>query len=422
MNIAIIGTGYVGLVTGAVLSEIGHTVTCLDINEEKIAILRSGISPIYEPGLEEIIKRNIALDRLFFTTNATDAFYNAEIIFIAVGTPQREDGAADLFYIEQATKDIAANVNRNAIIVVKSTVPVGTNDRIEAIIQEHMHKGLHIHVVSNPEFLREGHAIHDTFHGDRIVIGAEDEGAGYTVAALFDSIDIPVLHTNRRSAEMIKYASNAFLAVKISYINQISNLCEAVGADIHAVADGMGMDKRIGRAFLNAGLGYGGSCFPKDTEALAFLGRQHAVSTSIVDAAIDANANQRQLFIEKVVAFFEGNVLHKRISVLGLSFKPNTDDMREAPSIDIIKSLAAKGARVTVFDPVVKHTNLLDDFDILYAASKEDCIDNTDAILLITEWDDFIDNDWLLEQVKANSAVLFDGRNMVRNDLGEFLC
>lgn len=418
MNVAIIGTGYVGLVTGAILSEVGHTVTCLDINEKKIEMLLEGISPIYEPGLDEIIQNNIANNRLFFTTNLQDAFRHAEVIFIAVGTPQGEDGAANLEYVEQAAKDITLYVDHNVIIVVKSTVPVGTNDRIEEIIHHNMREGVHMDVVSNPEFLREGHAIHDTFYGDRIVIGAENEKAGNIVESLFSDIKIPVLRTNRRSAEMIKYASNAFLAVKISYINQISNLCEKVGADINAVADGMGMDKRIGRAFLNAGLGYGGSCFPKDTEALAYLGREKDVSVSIIDATIEANKVQRQLFLKKVLEHFNGNVFGKKLAVLGLAFKPNTDDMREAPSVYIIRALANKGAEVFAYDPVVKHTHLLDEVNMSYALSLEQCVTDADAVLLITEWDEFVNANWLRLKALMKSEVIFDGRfvlNRVKN-------
>ncbi|MEK3873945.1 MULTISPECIES: UDP-glucose dehydrogenase family protein [unclassified Paenibacillus] len=422
MNVAIIGTGYVGLVTGAVLSEIGHTVSCLDISEHKINMLRSGKSPIYEPGLEEILQRNIENGRLHFTTKAEEAFHTSEVIFIAVGTPQGEDGAANLTYLEQAAKDIALHITHDVVVVVKSTVPVGTNDTVEKFIREYAKPGLEIHVVSNPEFLREGHAIHDTLNGDRIVIGAESEQAGNTVESLFSPIHVPVLRTNRRSAEMIKYASNAFLAVKISYINQISNLCEAMGADIQAVADGMGMDHRIGRDFLNAGLGYGGSCFPKDTEELVYLGRKSAVSMSIVESAIQANMQQRQLFVNKVMQHFNGDVSGRKIAVLGLAFKPNTDDMREAPSIDIIKALSVKGADVFVYDPVVKHTSLLDDVDVVYAKSINDCVEAADATLLITEWEQFIKADWSSLRLLMKSDVIFDGRNMLPIKEREIIC
>ncbi|OXS77030.1 UDP-glucose 6-dehydrogenase [Lysinibacillus sp. KCTC 33748] len=414
MNVGIIGTGYVGLVTGAVLSDIGHVVTCLDINEEKINTLKKGQSPIYEPGLDEILARNIAASRLCFTTNAQEAFAQADIIFISVGTPQGEDGAADLSYIEQAAKDIAINVDHDVIVVVKSTVPVGTNDRVEEILHANMLAGLQIHVVSNPEFLREGHAINDTFYGDRIVIGAENPIARDKIESLFQSLNIPILHTNRRSAEMIKYASNAFLAVKISYINQISNLCNALGADVNAVADGMGMDHRIGRAFLNAGLGYGGSCFPKDTEALTYLASENDVNLSIVQSAIQANSEQRHIFVQKVINHFKGEVVGKKIAILGLAFKPNTDDMREAPSIMIIKELVAKGAEISAYDPVVKKSSYLEGIELTYAATKEECVSESDAILLVTEWQEFIEADWAKLMTYSSNAIVFDGRQILK--------
>ncbi|MED4954417.1 UDP-glucose/GDP-mannose dehydrogenase family protein [Paenibacillus macerans] len=417
MRITVLGTGYVGLVTGTILSEIGHTVICLDNDRKKIELLKAGVSPIFEPGLEEIIQRNIEHRRLYFTNEYEQAFQETDVIFIAVGTPQGKDGAADLTYLLQAAKDIAVHIHRNVVVVVKSTVPVGTNDLVEQLIRQHAKPTLDIQVVSNPEFLREGHAVQDTLYGDRIVIGAEHKKAGDLVEALFSPIQVPVLRTDRRSAEMIKYASNAFLAVKISYINQIYNLCGAVGADIKAVADGIGMDRRIGRDFLNAGLGYGGSCFPKDTEALAYLGRQNAVSMSIVESAIQANTRQRQLFIDKVLQYFDGEVSGRKIAVLGLAFKPNTDDMREAPSVDIIKCLSAKGADVFVYDPVVKHTPLLDDINLVYANSMSECVKGANATLLVTEWEEFVQADWSYLAGLMAETVVFDGRNVLNNHL-----
>lgn len=416
MGLSIIGTGYVGLVTGTVLSDIGHSVTCLDINEEKIALLRQGKSPIYEPGLDELLQKNIREQRLSFTTDVSQAFKDAQFIFIAVGTPQGDDGSANLSFIEQAAKDIAMNVTHDCIVVVKSTVPVGTNDIVEQILKEYGLPHVQFHVVSNPEFLREGHAIRDTFYGDRIVIGAELDKVSEEVAALFQPLNVPIVKTNRRSAEMIKYAANAFLAVKISYINQISNLCEKVGADIGAVADGIGMDKRIGRAFLNAGLGYGGSCFPKDTEALSYLGRQNNSPVSIVESAIKANKDQRELFVDKVLNHFNRDVRGKKIAVLGLAFKPNTDDMREAPSVDIIKMLAERGALLYVYDPVVKYTHLLEDVNVNYVISLETCVREVDATLLITEWDEFVNADWDKLKSLMNSVNLFDGRMVLKQN------
>lgn len=413
MKVAVIGTGYVGLVTGTILSDIGHTVVCLDVNEEKINTLKTGISPIYEPGLEKLLEKNIANQRLFFTTNSIEAFQHAEVIVIAVGTPQGENGAANLSYVEQAAISIAKNVDHDVIVVVKSTVPVGINDWVENVIRENLQNNVHVDVVSNPEFLREGHAIHDSFYGDRIVIGAENKAAGDLVEALYCNIDIPVLRTDRRSAEMIKYASNAFLAVKISYINQISNLCDKLGADINAVADGMGMDKRIGRQFLNAGLGYGGSCFPKDTESLMQLGRENNISLSIVESAVRANREQRTFFINKVLTHFNGNVRGEKIAVLGLAFKPDTDDMREAPSIDIIKALADHEANIFVYDPVVKYTDVLEGLNLKYAASLEKAIVGAAAVLLVTEWNEFASVDWEQLQTLLQFDTIFDGRNIL---------
>ncbi|MEY2357594.1 UDP-glucose dehydrogenase family protein [Lysinibacillus capsici] len=399
-NIAIIGTGYVGLVTGVVLSEIGNTVTCIDIDENKVRILQRGQSPIYEPGLDELMVKNIDAKRLFFTTNHKEALANSNIIFIAVGTPQSESGAADLTYIKQAAKDIALNIVKDTIVVVKSTVPVGTNDLVESIIKEHLITNRKVDVVSNPEFLREGHAIQDTFYGDRIVIGAENNEAGNTIKKLFKPLNLPIVQTNRRSAEMIKYAANAFLAVKISYINEIANLCEAMDANVLDVADGMGLDHRIGRAFLNPGLGYGGSCFPKDTEAIAYLGREYCAPLTIVENAIKANFRQREIFLQKVLNYFDGNLEGKIIGMLGLSFKPNTDDLREAPSVYLIEELEKRGAIVKAYDPVVKHLpQCVEHFD--------EVINNSNIVLLVTEWEEF-------KSLEIPANKLFDGRYFLK--------
>ncbi|KOS60731.1 UDP-glucose/GDP-mannose dehydrogenase family protein [Lysinibacillus agricola] len=395
-NVAVIGTGYVGLVTGVVLSEIGHTVTCIDLDEQKVNSLKLGMSPIYEPSLDELMVKSIESGRLYFTTNHQEAFVNARIVFIAVGTPQSESGAADLSYIQQAAKDIALKIVNDTIIVVKSTVPIGTNDLVEKIIYENLVADVDVNVVSNPEFLREGHAIHDTFHGDRIVIGAESIEAGDTIEQLFNPLEIPVVRTNRRSAEMIKYAANAFLATKISYINEIANLCEKMGANVLDVADGMGLDHRIGRAFLNPGLGYGGSCFPKDTEAIAYLGRQYETPLTIVESAIKANFHQRELFLHKVLDYFHGNVEGKIIGMLGLAFKPNTDDLREAPSLYLIEELEKRGAIVKAYDPVVKNLKQC-------VCSVQEVLINSNAVLLVTEWDEF-------KKANIDNSVIFDGR------------
>lgn len=411
-NVAVIGTGYVGLVTGVVLSEIGHIVTCIDINDNKVNTLRAGKSPIYEPGLDELMLKNIDANRLNFTTNHREAFVDAEVIFIAVGTPQSDSGAADLTYIKQAAKDIALHIVSDTIVVVKSTVPVGTNDLVQSIIGENIVGDVKIEVVSNPEFLREGHAIHDTFHGDRIVIGAETEESGNIIEQLFKPLNLPIVRTNRKSAEMIKYAANAFLAVKISYINEIANLCEAVGANVADVADGMGMDHRVGRAFLNAGLGYGGSCFPKDTEAIAYLAKENYAPLTIVEKAIKVNTRQRQLFLEKVLQHFNDNIVGRKIAILGLAFKPNTDDLREAPSLYLIEQLKKRGAEITVYDPIVKEAAIL---GVRSTDSIQQCVEKAEAILLVTEWDEFKTADWSEISQLVHSKVLFDGRNILGN-------
>ncbi|GLC87820.1 UDP-glucose dehydrogenase family protein [Lysinibacillus piscis] len=403
MNVAVIGTGYVGLVTGVVLSEIGHIVTCIDIDEQKVKTLKEGKSPIYEPGLAELMVKNIEANRLYFTTNHREACEKASMVFIAVGTPQSDNGAADLTYIRQAAKDIAKNIINDTVVVLKSTVPIGTNDLVETIVRENLVANVKIDVVSNPEFLREGHAIHDTFHGDRIVIGSESQESGDIVEQLFSSLKLPVVRTNRRSAEMIKYAANAFLATKISYINEIANLCEKMGANVLDVADGIGLDHRIGRAFLNPGIGYGGSCFPKDTEAIAYLGREYDAPLTIVESAIKANFRQRELFLHKILNYFNEDVKGKIIGMLGLAFKPNTDDLREAPSLYLIEELEKRGAVVKAYDPVVKHLTQC-------VETIEEVLIETDAVLLVTEWEEFLK----LKEVQGCKKI-FDGRYLLVN-------
>ncbi len=398
MNITVVGTGYVGLVTGAVLADLGHYVTCLDVDTQKIALLKQGESPIYEPGLTELLHSNIQHQRMFFTTDIETAYKQAEVIFIAVGTPQNSEGAADLQYVEQVIKDLARIVDHNVIIVMKSTVPVGTNDWVEETLHANKQFDIQIEVVSNPEFLREGFALQDSYHGDRLVIGAENEQAGDIVQSLFVGLDVPVIRTNRRSSEMIKYASNAFLAVKITYINEIANLCEKLDVNVLEVADGMGMDKRIGRSFLRPGIGYGGSCFPKDTEAIAYLGRQYHAPLTLVESTIEANFRQRELFLNQVLDYFEGHIEGKVIGMLGLAFKPDTDDLREAPSLYLIEQLERRGAIIKAYDPVVKHLRQC-------VATKELAMQDAQAVLLVTEWAEF-------GHLDLDSVKLFDGRYM----------
>lgn len=403
MKVAVIGTGYVGLVTGTVLAEIGHTVTCIDLDEAKIKQLQSGVPTIYEPGLEALLVSNSKQKRLSFTTDHTSAFRGADVILLAVGTPQGDDGQADLSYIQEAAKTIAETVTEDVVVIVKSTVPPRTNDVVEQLIRKQLVHDVRVDVVSNPEFLREGHAVEDAFHGDRIVIGSECAEAGALVGKLYAGLDMPILQTDRRSAEMIKYAANAFLAVKISYINEIANLCDAIGADVSDVADGMGMDKRIGRAFLNAGIGYGGSCFPKDTEAIAYVAQQQATPLTIVESAIETNREQRRKFITKIEKHFDGELANKKIAILGLAFKPNTDDLREAPSLEIIEALETQGAVITVFDPIVVHQKS--------AVSMVECVKEADAVVLVTEWQEFIDADWAEIAENVAEKIIFDGRN-----------
>ena len=349
MNITVAGTGYVGLVTGVCLAEHGHHVTCLDIDEAKIETMKRGHSPIYEPGLEELMRKN--RDRLVFTTDYRLAYGGAQVIFIGVGTPEKKDGSANLRYVFQVAKQIAEAARQDCVVVVKSTVPIGTNDRVEELIRREAAPGVRLTVASNPEFLAQGTAVQDTLHASRIVIGAEDENSAQVLRRVYEGFDAPLLVTNRRSAEMIKYASNDFLALKISYINEIANLCETVGADIEDVARGMGYDRRIGGQFLKAGIGYGGSCFPKDTKALSWLASFNDNELKTVKAAIEVNENQKFKLIKKARRYYD-DFHGLTVAVLGLTFKAGTDDLREAPSLVSIPILLDDGARVKAWDPV----------------------------------------------------------------------
>ncbi|MGD6875647.1 UDP-glucose dehydrogenase family protein [Bacillus infantis] len=411
MNITIAGTGYVGLVTGVCLSDVGHHITCFDINEDKVAMLNSGKSPIYEPGLEELIKINMEKGKLKFTSSPKEAYAGAECIFLAVGTPENEDGSANLTYIEDAALTISEYITTDAIIVTKSTVPVGTNERIERLIKERLPQSINIKAVSNPEFLREGTAIHDTFHGDRIVIGSNDEDAGDAVEKIYAPFNIPVVRTDIRSAEMIKYASNAFLATKISFINEVANLCEATGANIEHVAEGMGYDKRIGNRFLQAGVGFGGSCFPKDTKALQHLAAQHDYDFQMLQVIINVNTEQKNKLFSKAQSHL-GSLEGKRAAVLGLSFKPNTDDIREAPSLELINHLLLENADVTVFDPIaMSNVEKLYGNKIEYARSAEMAIEGADVAFIVTEWKEIKEISLNTFKSLMRTAIIFDGRN-----------
>lgn len=416
MKIAVLGTGYVGLSTGVCLSEIGHNVICIDTDEQKIKSLRQGISPIYEPGLENLLIQNAAAGRLLFTTSHREALNGAEIIIIAVGTPQMEDGGADLSYIVQAAKDIAASLVQSSVVVIKSTVPVGTNDFIKSIIEEHCNERVTFNMVSNPEFLRQGSAVMDTMQADRIIIGSENDEAAKKVQEMYRPLNVPFILTSIRSAEMIKYASNAFLATKISFINEVANLCGVVGADVKDVAKGMGKDKRIGEAFLQPGIGYGGSCFPKDVKALLNTANLNGVHFSLLKETVAINDFQQELLVTKAINRF-GDLKGKKVAMLGLAFKPETDDMREAPSIKIARSLTKLGAEVVAYDPVAVDNakNILGD-TIKFASTVREAAVNADAVFIVTEWKEFRLLDLKTLMTTMRRPIVFDGRNCLEED------
>ncbi|MCI5628341.1 MAG: UDP-glucose/GDP-mannose dehydrogenase family protein [Clostridium sp.] len=411
MKIVVAGTGYVGLVTGACLSEIGHKVTCVDIDENKVTMMKKGISPIYEPGLDELLKRNYEEGRLDFTTDYKNAYKDANIVFIGVGTPEREDGSANLDYVFKVCEQIAENVENNCLVVVKSTVPIGTNDRVEEFLKEHVKAGIHIEVASNPEFLAQGTAVKDTLYASRIVIGVESKEAEEKLRYVYEGFNQPIVVTNRRSAEMIKYASNDFLALKISFINEIANVCEIVGANIEDVARGMSYDKRIGDKFLKAGLGYGGSCFPKDTKALHWLANDSGYEIKTIKATIEVNENQKYKMFRKAKQRF-GSLKGMKVAVLGLTFKPETDDLREAPSIPNIKRLLDEGAEIVAFDPVGEE-NFKKKFNlpIEYVKSPKEALKNADVAFIFTEWKEIKNLDLQCYERLMKTPIIFDGRN-----------
>lgn len=414
MHICMIGTGYVGLVTGTCFAEFGNDVVCVDIDQTKIAKLQAGEIPIYEPGLDTLVAQNAKAGRLSFTTNLKHAVENALVIFIAVGTPQAEDGSADMRHVEGVAKDIARYMNGYKVIVNKSTVPVGAGKLIKKIIQENQPAPIHFSVVSNPEFLREGSAIEDFMRPNRVVIGAEDSEAMAIMKDLYSPlylIETPIVMTNLASAELTKYAANAFLATKISFINEVANVCERVGADVHDVAKGMGLDNRIGAKFLHPGPGYGGSCFPKDTRALLTIAQQHDYRFQIVEAAVAVNEQQRRIMIQKI-KHITGGVKGKTIAFLGLSFKPNTDDMREAPAVDIIQALQHEGAKIRAYDPVAMPEARKVLPSITYGKDAYDIMQGADALIFITEWNQFRSLD--LDKIKSllKTPLVIDLRNI----------
>ena len=410
-SIAVIGTGYVGLTTAVCLADLGHRVTGLDIDEEKIAALKDGKPTIYEPGLEELLPKNLKAGRLKFTTDYGEAIPGAEFVFIAVGTPPRRRGEADLIFVKQAARSLAGAMKNAITIVNKSTVPIGTGDIVARIVSENLQSEVPFTVVSNPEFLREGSAVHDFMHPDRLVFGSHDAKAAQVVASLYKALDTKILITDLYTAEMIKYASNAFLATRISFINEIARICERVDADVKVVSEGMGLDRRIGPLFLDAGIGYGGSCFPKDVKALARMAEAMGYHPELLDAVMEINLDQRTLVVEKLREVL-GALRDQTIGVLGLSYKPNTDDVREAPSIDVIQNLLQKGARVRVYDPKAMPTMQRQLNSIQYCRDPYELATGADALMIVTEWDEFRTLD--LDRIKQlmRRPVLVDGRNL----------
>lgn len=418
MKIAVAGTGYVGLVAGVCFAEKGHDVTCVDVDEKKVKMMEAGQSPIYEEGLEELMRKNNAAGRLHYTTDYAQAYRDKDAIFIGVGTPEQPDGSANLSYIATVSRQIAESVERDCLVVVKSTVPVGTNDKVEQFIHDFLKRDVKVEVASNPEFLAQGSAVHDTLHAARIIIGTESREAEALLKEIYEPFGLPIVSVNRRSAEMIKYACNDFLALKISYMNDIANLCELVGADIDAVAEGMSYDARIGANFLKAGIGYGGSCFPKDTKALKYLAAQNGYQLKTVEAAVDVNAAQKTRLYQKAckrMITFEG----LKVAVLGLAFKPGTDDLREAPSLDNVKLLLENGAQITAFDPAATKNfqkffpeGKNDRGVITYADTPEAALQNADICFVFTEWEEIrrVAPGTFKERMRI--PLVYDGRNV----------
>jgi UDPglucose 6-dehydrogenase len=411
-KLCVIGTGYVGLVTGTCFADLGNHVVCMDVDETRIERLKQGIMPIYEPGLEQVVRQNVQAGRLVFTTDAVAAIKDAEFAFIAVGTPSGVDGEADLQYVRTAAEAIADHASAPIIVVNKSTVPVGTGDWVADIIRKRCgSKSLEFSVVSNPEFLREGSAINDFMNPDRVVLGSLDRQAANHVGELYMPLRCPILVTDLRTAEMIKYASNAFLATRISFINEIANMCEELGADVREVATGMGYDKRIGRAFLDAGLGWGGSCFPKDVKALAHMAVLHGTQPQLLQAVMEINRNQRRRLILKLRKAL-GGLNDKVIGVLGLSFKPNTDDIREAPAVEVIHLLQNEGAHVKAYDPQAMVNAAESLRRVTLCKDSYEVAEGADALVLATEWNEFkqLDFDRILKLMRQ--PVIMDGRNL----------
>jgi UDPglucose 6-dehydrogenase len=414
MKIAVVGTGYVGLVTGTCLSETGNMVTCVDINEDKVTQLRNGQVPIYEPGLEVLLHRNTEQGRLRFTTNLAEAVADAQLIFLALPTPPGGDGAADLTYVLGAAKDIASIITDYKVVITKSTVPVGTADKVKAIFTQHT--SVEVDVVSNPEFLREGVAVDDFMKPDRVVVGTTSERAQKLMSELYGPYvrqGNPIIFMDERSSELTKYAANSFLATKITFMNEIANVCELVGADVDAVRRGIGADDRIGKRFLFPGIGYGGSCFPKDVQALAKSADEIGYDFKLLNSVMEVNEIQKKVLFEKVKNYFDGNLAGKKFALWGLAFKPGTDDIREAPALYIIEELLKAGAQVVAFDPEAMPNvkRLLGD-TISFSENAYDALNDADALLIATEWSVFRNPDFEVLAQKLKNKIVFDGRNL----------
>lgn len=414
MKIAVIGTGYVGLVTGTCLAETGNDVICVDINESKVKKMQDGEVPIYEPGLDLLFHRNIAQGRLTFTTNLADAVKDAQIIFMALPTPPGGDGAADLSYILGAAKDISKLITEYKVIVNKSTVPVGTADKVKAVFQETT--SIEVDVVSNPEFLREGVAVDDFMKPDRVVLGTKSEKAKKLMSELYGPYvrqGNPILFMDERSSELTKYAANSFLATKITFMNEVANLCELVGADVDAVRKGIGSDDRIGKRFLFPGIGYGGSCFPKDVQALAKSSDDYQYDFQILKSVMEVNERQKTILVDKVLKYYKNDINGKHFALWGLAFKPETDDIREAPALYIINALIENGATVTVFDPeAMENVKGIIGDQVKYANNQYEALENADALLIATEWSVFRNPDFEKIDKVLKNKVIFDGRNL----------
>lgn len=418
MKITVAGTGYVGLVAGVCFAEVGHNVTCVDVDEAKVKLMAGGVSPIYEEGLEELMQKNNAAGRLRYTTDYKSAYKDPDAIFIGVGTPEMPDGSANLDYIATVSRQIAESVERDCLVVVKSTVPVGTNDKVEQFIKDFLKNDVEIEVASNPEFLAQGSAVHDTLHAARIIIGTESKKAEKILKEIYAPFNLPIVSVNRRSAEMTKYACNDFLALKISYMNDIANLCELVGADIKDVAKGMSYDARIGANFLNAGIGYGGSCFPKDTKALKFLAKQHGYQLRTVEAAVDVNTTQKTRLYKKAserMITFKG----LKVAILGLAFKPGTDDLREAPSLDNVKLLLEQGADLVAYDPVAADNfkkrypeGKCGNGTITYVNTPNEALNDANICFVFTEWKEIKSIEPKEFKERMSIPLVYDGRNI----------